>query len=138
MTDSLQRPSEAGAISALKQRVDKIERAIRGFGGFGQPELTYVLAGPVYPIIMPRKRVPEARRYHFVHVELTTPGSTSTTIQIRKNGTSVQTITHAAGIGAQRYDLTDPLIMIPQTDYVDVRIVTAGTGGDTITVDLWR
>lgn len=138
MTESLQPQTWGSALSAVKGRLDKVERKIREFGSFGQPELTWILAGPIYTITMPKKRVPEDRRYHYLVVDLTTAGSTATVLRLMKNGSTVEDFTLAASSTYRKFDLADALVVVPGTDYVQLRIVTAGTGAVDLTADLWR
>jgi hypothetical protein len=138
VTESLQPGGWGSAISALKQRLDKVERKLRASGSFGQPEVTFVLGGPLYAIRFPNKRVPEDRVYYQLAIDLLTAGSTSTTVRVLKNGATHSTIVIAAGVTQGLYDLPNHLQLIGRSDTVSFQIVTAGTGADSITADLWR
>lgn len=138
MSEHLKRPTEFGEISALKQRVDALERQMRrAASAAGQTELTFTLPGAIYAAMSPIKRVPVARKFRVAVIDLDVAGTSATTFELLKNGTRVGTL-FTIPASTTYMEVTVSLNMAARTDALQANLLTAGAGAEGLTIDLWR
>jgi len=122
-------------ISDLARRVANLERQLRGSTTAyrDHPPLRFVQSGAVTATTSPPAIFPDGADVRTMTVLLGTAGSTATTVQVERNGTSVQSATVAASS-------TMSLVSVGEDftpgDRVTVTVTAAGTGAEDLDVQL--
>ena len=82
----------------------------------------------------PRWQPDKAMRLTQIDATLDTPGSSTTTVVVKKNGSTVATLTLASGIYHQTNLPVD--VSLSTTDYLTVETTAAGTGAKNLNVQM--
>lgn len=135
MSRGLVPPSGDRENELLKRRITDLERKLnRNRDGVGDQGKTFTLAGSIYvkesPQWTPRTTVELVR----IVVLLKTPGTTSTTVVVYKNGVALRTIVVAANDDSNSTSLSTTIV--PDNDKMTVGITVAGTGAADLSVSL--
>lgn len=128
MTKGLLPPEIEREIAKLKKRVSDLERVLgEVISGARDHGLPFVIPGAVYVEESPPWTPRFATRAVEVIALLGTAGSTSTAIEVRKNGNPLGAgLTLAAGETVKRFTISSPFA--PDQDLLTVAVTSAGTG----------
>lgn len=133
MTRGLTPPSVTGDLSSLKKRVTDLERKLDAFGKtrpyLGTP---FSLAGAIYVSESPPWTTPVKLTIVEIVGLLGTAGSTTTTVALKVNGTTIVSLNIAAG--EQLRKLTTSKILAPDQDVVTIACTAAGEGAEDLDV----
>ena len=132
MTTSNQPPNLANELSKLKHRLDILERRLNKPTGQFKPEIVFSQDGAVTASGSPAYEFGVAERAYVLVARLVTPGSTDTTVDLLKNGTSVATVT----VQADQYRGSEPISTswAPDSDEFRYEVTSAGSGAQQLTV----
>lgn len=133
MTQANQEPTPERAVSGLRGRVTNLERKLGVDLTTYRPDTVFSLGGPIYVSESSPYPVPNKRRYKRVAMALTVVGSTSTTIHVNVNGSSVASFTLAA---SQQYQDNSLSLPVEPGDLVTVEITDPGDDAEGLTVQL--
>lgn len=100
-----------------------------------EEDMPFVLPGTIYASTSPKYKLRLDAVLYEVVTSLNTAGSTSSTIHVLRNGTNVQTITVPSS-SVEVITTVDPTVAFVTTDYIQVRVVTAGTGAEDLDTQL--
>jgi hypothetical protein len=99
-------------------------------------DLPFSYAGPVAASTSPRWYAPRALTIVNVFGSLGTDGAGTTTVNVKRNGTTVATLSFASGAHtASDTTITTPG-MTADTDYLEVEVTAVGTGAEDLDVQV--
>ena len=133
MTRTLQLPDVRVLLRNLERRLSILERRIREQQGAAfNDETVFSLPEAVAASTSPKAYLRADCRMVNVVASLGTAGSSTTTVQVKKNGSTVVTLTLAASATFTRTRAN--VGFIEDTDYITVTVSAAGTGAKDLTV----
>lgn len=114
------------AQPALQSRVEAAE----------QGEIVFTLPGSVSATASPRWYPPRGISVVKVFGSLTASGASTTTVDIKRNGTTIATLSFGSGV----FTATDTTVTTPgltaDTDYLTAEVTAVGTGATNLTVQV--
>jgi hypothetical protein len=132
MSGTITRPDWAAAIADLARRLGNLERrttpAVLVDGGH---EIVFSYAGALTAAVSPPARVWRGGNLTVLAVTLGTAGSTSTVIDVLRNGTVVGTVTVPSS--TEIYNGEVSARFIADVDTLALEITSAGTGAAELT-----
>ncbi len=106
------------------RRLSDLERARTGVDDTPERTITFTLAGAVYVSDSPPYEFARNRTLVEVKARLATAGTGSTVIGLKKNGSSIGSITLASGVAMARLKLATTFA--GDNDYLTVHVTAAG------------
>lgn len=125
-------PDVQRLLSKMSQRIDILERRLRALENSYEPELPFVQSGAVSVGESPPWIRRKGGTLVGVLVALGAAGSSATVVTVRKNGSTVATVTLAAGTDQAETTLSEPAA--PNMDRFTAAVTTAGSGATDLTV----
>jgi hypothetical protein len=137
MTRTYLPPNQARQIADLEQRLDRLERRITsaGAGADNSHEIPFSFDGVLSVKESPPIRPRWGGRLTVLAVSFGTAGSTDTVLEVKRNGTTVATVTVPAS--TEDYNGTVGVRFAAGVDRLTLAVVTAGTGAAGMTADAW-
>lgn len=132
MTASTKPPTVDGELSAIKKRLDAVERRLNDALNLYRPEIVFSYSGLLAVSESPTWTRREAGRLIEVHARLRVAGSTETVIDIWRNDDVELTITIPADQTYQK--VTTSILFAADQDVLRDEITTAGAGATDLTV----
>lgn len=134
MARTLVLPDVVPMVRDLARRVGILERRTIDRGADTRREIVFTLPGALIGSTSPKYYVRDGGLVTSVLCSLGTAGSTSTTVQIKRDGVVVRTITLAAGVTVARAVPQVPLGA--DQEALTVTVSAAGTGARDLTVQV--
>lgn len=133
MTKGLTPPTLPSDVSSLKKRVTDLERKLNNASGLN-PYLgvPFSLAGTIFVSESPPWSSPVKLRISSLAVLLGTAGSSTTTVALKINGSTVATVNVAAGEKSRKLTISQQLA--PDQDVVSVACTASGNGAKDLDV----
>lgn len=133
MPATLRLPDLRTTLEGLRKRIEVLERRIREQpGAETEDELIFSLPGALVASTSPRGYVRNTSRLVNVVVSLGTAGSSTTTVLVKKNGSTIETITLGSGVNFDRTRTS--VSFTADSDYMTVTVSGVGTGAADLTV----
>lgn len=135
MGSTLLLPEIGRILAGFERRLAIIERRIRTPPTFPtETELIFSLPGVVLVSTSPKAYLRADSRLVNIVCSLGTTGTSTTTVQIKKNGSTIATVTLTSGVGFSRIRAGETFIA--DSDAVTVNVSGAGTGAAGLIVQL--
>jgi hypothetical protein len=128
-------PEPDREVSNLKVRVTDLERILRRIEQTYRPEAVFSYSGPLSVATSGRWYSRTGGRLASLLFAIDTPGETATVLEVYKNAnpTPIRTVTLPAGSDKQVVSFEREKFF-PDSDYLRIRIVSAGAGAGDLTV----
>lgn len=126
MTRALLPPVTDREVETLKKRVTDLERVLRRIERSYKPGPLFSYSGVLAVASSGRWYSRTGGRLISILWSIDTPGETGTVLELHKNGTLLREVEIPAGVEKLATNLSEP--MVPDGDYLTLRIATAGAG----------
>jgi len=131
VSSSRQTPEADRIIAKSLQRIDELERRLANAERVRIPTKEWSLPGAVYLSTSGPWKPTGAVKVSVFRALLTTPGTSTTTVRLRRNGAVVATLNMGSGINDAEIPLS---IDYARPDRLDFEISSAGLGAAMLTV----
>lgn len=133
MSGSLTRPNWAAALADLQRRIGMLERRTSPGRAAGTPtndDIIFSYAGTLTETESPPAKLRYGGFLAVLAVALGTAGSSDTDLDVKRNGTTVATVTVPSSSADYSTDIG---VRVAAEDRITIEIVTAGTGAANMT-----